>query len=442
MDNYTLLKEQLNKKGVEYTEKGKTRRTLTIKDTGDKISPSQLSKKKFDEMTKRYGLENLDNVPKPEKIEKLKPTKRQFKKVFEKKERMDSGVVIDGKPVVPSYLNPFPSTGAKASNDIEDINAVDMPESNVNNGTPAIEPNPESLKNFVKVKVNEEDRKRQTNEPNINILNNITPASLSSPVVLPTTNLVSQQQSNIDANNTALAPSQQVQRQEASKQVETQKGLSTEDTSNLNNLNEGLKQDNALNIDNKDVLDEANMIIKNTSNKINDSENIDVDAKVLTLAEKEIQNGLESDKEAIENKLNKFLQSYDPNLVDFSSPDAIKQYTLLTTQLLRLLNDKIEFLPDIEKGVNQVNKIKAQINQGDNIVKQGKIEPELENLKRAKVKSGKNQNIVKQGKIEPEIEQQKDQLDGIHERYVDYNGIKYLELNDYHPALVVGALKL
>lgn len=418
MDNYTLLKEQLNKKGVEYTEKGKTRRTLTIKDTGDTISPSQLSKKKFDEMTKRYGLENLDNVPKPEKIEKLKPTKRQFKKVFQKKERTDSGVVIDGKPIVPSYLNPFPSTGAKASNDIEDINAVDMPESNVNNGTPTIEPNPLKgrEKNFVKVKVNEEDRKRQTNEPNINILNNITPASLSSPVVLPTTNLVSQQQSNIDANNTALAPSQQVQRQEASKQVETQKGLSTEDTSNLNNLNEGLKQDNALNIDNKDVLDEANMIIKNTSNKINDGENIDVDAKVLTLAEKEIQNGLESDKEAIENKLNKFLQTYDPNLIDYTSPDAIKQYTLLTTQLLRLLNDKVEFLPDIEKGVNQVNKVKAEINQGD--------------------------NIVKQGKIEPELEKQKDQLDGIHERYVDYNGIKYLELNDYHPALVVGALKL
>lgn len=415
MDNYTLLKEQLNKKGVEYTEKGKTRRTLTIKDTGDTISPSQLSKKKFDEMTKRYGLENLDNVPKPEKIEKLKPTKRQFKKVFQKKERTDSGVVIDGKPIVPSYLNPFPSTGAKASNDIEDINAVDMPESNANNGTPAIEPEHQSLKPR-KVKVNQEDRKRQTNEPNINILNNITPASLSSPVVLPTTNLVSQQQSNIDANNTALAPSQQVQRQEASKQVETQKGLSTEDTSNLNNLNEGLKQDNALNIDNKDVLDEANMIIKNTSNKINDGENIDVDAKVLTLAEKEIQNGLESDKEAIENQLNKFLQTYDPNLIDYTSPDAIKQYTLLTTQLLRLLNDKVEFLPDIKKGVDQVNKVKAEINQGD--------------------------NIVKQGKIEPELEKQKDQLDGIHERYVDYNGIKYLELNDYHPALVVGALKL
>lgn len=415
MDNYTLLKEQLNKKGVEYTEKGKTRRTLTIKDTGDTISPSQLSKKKFDEMTKRYGLENLDNVPKPEKIEKLKPTKRQFKKVFQKKERTDSGVVIDGKPIVPSYLNPFPSTGAKASNDIEDINAVDMPESNVNNGTPTIEPEHQSLKPR-KVKVNQEDRKRETNEPNINILNNITPASLSSPVVLPTTNLVSQQQSNIDANNTALAPSQQVQRQEASKQVETQKGLSTEDTSNLNNLNEGLKQDNALNIDNKDVLDEANIIINNTSNKINDGENIDVDAKVLTLAEKEIQNGLESDKEAIENQLNKFLQTYDPNLIDYTSPDAIKQYTLLTTQLLRLLNDKVEFLPDIKKGVDQVNKVKAEINQGD--------------------------NIVKQGKIEPELEKQKDQLDGIHERYVDYNGIKYLELNDYHPALVVGALKL
>ena len=412
MNNYTLLKEQLNKKGVEYTEKGKARRTLTIKNTGDTISPSQLSKKKFDEMTKQYGLENLNNIPKPDK----KPTKKQFKKVFKKRERRDSTVVIDPIKNEPSYISPFPSTGAKASNDIEDINAVDMPQSNANNGTPALETNPKVEKNFVKVKVNEEDRKRQTNEPNINILNNITPASLSSPVVLPITNLVSQQQSNIDANNTALAPSQQVQRQEASKQVETQKGLSTEDTSNLNNLNEGLKQDNALNIDNKDVLDEANMIIKNTSNKINDGENIDVDAKVLTLAEKEIQNGLESDKEAIENQLNKFLQTYDPNLIDYTSPDAIKQYTLLTTQLLRLLNDKVEFLPDIKKGVDQVNKVKAEINQGD--------------------------NIVKQGKIEPEIEQQKDQLDGIHEKYVDYNGIKYLELNDYHPALVVGALKL
>lgn len=420
MDNYTLLKEQLNKKGVEYTEKGKTRRTLTIKNTGDTISPSQLSKKKFDEMTKRYGLENLDNVPKPEKIEKLKPTKRQFKKVFQKKERTDSAVVIDpikNEPIVPSYISPFPSTGVKASNDIEDINADYMPQSNANNGTPAIKPNHQSLKPLTgKVKINQEDRIRETNEPNINILNNITPASLSSPVVLPTTNLVAQQQTNVDANNTALAPSQQVQRQEASKQVETQKGLSTEDTSNLNNLNEGLKQDNALNIDNKDVLDEANMIIKNTSNKINDGENIDVDAKVLTLAEKEIQNGLESDKEAIENQLNKFLQTYDPNLIDYTSPDAIKQYTLLTTQLLRLLNDKVEFLPDIKRGVDKVNKIKAEINQGD--------------------------NIVKQSKIEPEIEKQKDQLDGIHERYVDYNGIKYLELNDYHPALVVGALKL
>lgn len=417
MDNYTLLKEQLNKKGVEYTEKGKTRRTLTIKDTGDTISPSQLSKKKFDEMTKRYGLDNLDNVPKSEKIKKLKPTKRQFKKVFEKRERMDSGVVIDGKPVVPTYISPFPSTGAKASNDIEDINADYMPESNANNGTPAIEPEHQSLKPLAgKVKVNQEDRKRETNEPNINILNNITPASLSSPVVLPTTNLVAQQQTNVDANNTALAPSKQVERQEASNPIETQKGLNTEDTSNLNNLEKGLEQDNMLNIDNKDVLDEANMIIKNASNKINDSENVDVDAKVLTLAEKEIQNGLESDKENIENQLNKFLQTYDPNLIDYSSPDAIKQYTLLTTQLLRLLNDKVEFLPDIKKGVDKVNKIKAEINQGD--------------------------NIVKQGRIEPEIEKQKDQLDGIHEKYIDYNGIKYLELNDFHPAMVVGALKL
>lgn len=431
MDNYSILKKKLDKKGIEYSEKGTKRKTLIIKDTNDKITPSQINKSnaKFASMAKRYNLEEVaqpDFVekPKPEQVKILKPVKKpQFAKRYAKVEKLQVAKEDFVEPpnkqnmVKPTYISPFPSTGAKASNDIEDINAVDMPESNANNGTPAIETEHQSLKPLVgKVKVNEEDRKRQTNEPNINILNNITPASLSSPVVLPTTNLVSQQQSNIDANNTALAPSQQVQRQEASKQVETQKGLSTEDTSNLNNLNEGLKQDNALNIDNKDVLDEANMIIKNTSNKINDSENIDVDAKVLTLAEKEIQNGLESDKEAIENKLNKFLQSYDPNLVDFSSPDAIKQYTLLTTQLLRLLNDKIEFLPDIEKGVNQVNKIKAQINQGD--------------------------NIVKQGKIEPEIEQQKDQLDGIHERYVDYNGIKYLELNDFHPAMVVGALKL
>lgn len=433
MDNYNFIKNGVKEKGYKIKESANKRgkRLDIYKSDGSSVSitPSQLNKsqKKFLEMLKKFNLENVSEVqfskednkypvvksktkvikPLEQKLSNVKPTLQNAKTVKPQKK--------NNMPVMPNIL-PFPSTGAKASNDIEDINAVDMPESNVNNGTPTIEPNPGREKNFVKVKVNEEDRKRQTNEPNINILNNITPASLSSPVVLPTTNLVSQQQSNIDANNTALAPSQQVQRQEASKQVETQKGLSTEDTSNLNNLNEGLKQDNALNIDNKDVLDEANMIIKNTSNKINDGENIDVDAKVLTLAEKEIQNGLESDKEAIENQLNKFLQTYDPNLIDYTSPDAIKQYTLLTTQLLRLLNDKVEFLPDIKKGVDQVNKVKAEINQGD--------------------------NIVKQGKIEPELEKQKDQLDGIHERYVDYNGIKYLELNDYHPALVVGALKL
>lgn len=435
MDNYTILKHKLDKKGVEYTEKGKTRKTLTIKDTGDKITPSQINKSnaKFASMAKRYNLEEVaqpDFVEKPklEQVKILKPLtgkKPHFAKRYAKVEKLQVAkedfveppnkqnfTVLQKKP---TYISPFPSTGAKASNDIEDINAVDMPESNANNGTPAIEPEHQSLKPR-KVKVNQEDRKRETNEPNINILNNITPASLSSPVVLPTTNLVSQQQSNIDANNTALAPSQQVQRQEASKQVETQKGLSTEDTSNLNNLNEGLKQDNMLNIDNKDVLDEANMIIKDASNKINDAENVDVDAKVLTLVEKEIQNGLESDKENIENQLNKFLQTYDPNLIDYTSPDAIKQYTLLTTQLLRLLNDKVEFLPDIKKGVDKISKIKAEINQGD--------------------------NIVKQGRIEPEIEKQKDKLDGIHEKYVDYNGIKYLELNDFHPAMVVGALKL
>lgn len=431
MDNYSILKKKLDKKGIEYSEKGTKRKTLIIKDTNDKITPSQINKSnaKFASMAKRYNLEEVaqpDFVekPKPEQVKILKPVKKPpFAKRYAKVEKLQVAKEDFVEPpnkqnmVKPTYISPFPSTGAKTSNDIEDINADYMPQSNANNGTPAIEPEHQSLKPLAgRVKVNQEDRIRETNEPNINILNNITPASLSSPVVLPTTNLVAQQQSNIDANNTALAPSQQVQRQEASKQVETQKGLSTEDTSNLNNLNEGLKQDNALNIDNKDVLDEANMIIKNTSNKINDGENIDVDAKVLTLAEKEIQNGLESDKEAIENQLNKFLQTYDPNLIDYTSPDAIKQYTLLTTQLLRLLNDKVEFLPDIKKGVDKVNKIKAEINQGD--------------------------NIVKQSKIEPEIEQQKDQLDGIHEKYVDYNGIKYLELNDFHPSLVVGGLKL
>lgn len=433
MDNYSILKQKLDKKGIEYSEKGTKRKTLIIKDTNDKITPSQINKSnaKFASMAKRYNLEEVaqpDFVekPKPEQVKILKPVKKPpFAKRYAKVEKLQVAKEDFVEPpnkqnfkvVKPTYISPFPSTGAKASNDIEDINADYMPQSNANNGTPAIEPNHQSLKPLTgKVKINQEDRIRETNEPNINILNNITPASLSSPVVLPTTNLVAQQQTNVDANNTALPPSKQVQRQEASKQVETQKGLSTEDTSNLNNLNEGLKQDNALNIDNKDVLDEANMIIKNTSNKINDGENIDVDAKVLTLAEKEIQNGLESDKEAIENQLNKFLQTYDPNLIDYTSPDAIKQYTLLTTQLLRLLNDKVEFLPDIKKGINTVNKIKAEINQGD--------------------------NIVKQSKIEPEIEQQKDQLDGIHEKYVDYNGIKYLELNDFHPSLVVGALKL
>jgi hypothetical protein len=429
MDNYTILKQKLDKKGIEYSEKGTKRKTLIIKDTNDKITPSQINKSnaKFASMAKRYNLEEVaqpDFVekPKPEQVKILKPVKKPpFAKRYAKVEKLQVAKEDFVEPpnkqnmVKPTYISPFPSTGAKASNDIEDINADYMPESNANNGTPAIEPEHQSLKPK-KVKVNQEDRKRETNEPNINILNNITPASLSSPVVLPTTNLVAQQQTNIDANNTALPPSKQVERLEASKPIETQKGLNTEDTSNLNNLEKGLEQDNMLNIDNKDVLDEANMIIKNASNKINDSENVDVDAKVLTLAEKEIQNGLESDKENIENQLNKFLQTYDPNLIDYTSPDAIKQYTLLTTQLLRLLNDKVEFLPDIKKGVDQVNKVKAEINQGD--------------------------NIVKQGKIEPELEKQKDQLDGIHERYVDYNGIKYLELNDFHPAMVVGALKL
>lgn len=433
MDNYSILKQKLDKKGIEYSEKGTKRKTLIIKDTNDKITPSQINKSnaKFASMTKRYNLEevaqpNFVEKPKPEQVKILKPVKKpHFTKRYAKVEKLQVAKEDFVEPpnkqnfkvVKPTYISPFPSTGAKASNDIEDINADYMPESNANNGTPAIEPEHQSLKPLTgKVKVNQEDRKRETNEPNINILNNITPASLSSPVVLPTTNLVAQQQTNIDANNTALAPSQQVERQEASKPIETQKGLNTEDKSNLNNLTKGLEQDNMLNIDNKDVLDEANMIIKDASNKINDAENVDVDAKVLTLAEKEIQNGLESDKENIENQLNKFLQTYDPNLIDYTSPDAIKQYTLLTTQLLRLLNDKVEFLPDIKKGVDKVNKIKAEINQGD--------------------------NIVKQSKIEPEIEKQKDNLDGIHERYVDYNGIKYLELNDFHPALIIGGLKL
>lgn len=431
MDNYSILKQKLDNKGIEYSEKGTKRKTLIIKDTNDKITPSQINKSnaKFASMAKRYNLEEVaqpDFVekPKPEQVKILKPVKKVAKR-YAKVEKLQVAKEDFVEPpnkqnftvVKPTYISPFPSTGAKASNDIEDINADYMPESNANNGTPAIEPEHQSLKPLAgKVKVNQEDRKRETNEPNINILNNITPASLSSPVVLPTTNLVAQQQTNIDANNTALAPSQQVERQEASKPIETQKGLNTEDKSNLNNLTKALEQDNMLNIDNKDVLDEANMIIKNASNKINDAENVDVDAKVLTLAEKEIQNGLESDKENIENQLNKFLQTYDPNLIDYTSPDAIKQYTLLTTQLLRLLNDKVEFLPDIKRGVDKVNKIKAEINQGD--------------------------NIVKQSKIEPEIEKQKDQLDGIHEKYIDYNGIKYLELNDFHPSLVVGALKL
>lgn len=366
---------------------------------------------------KRNGLfvKTKDGTVKVIKANQVK-TKKQFQKIQEELNITipDIDEAIETKKPKKLPVTPFPSTGAEPVNDVEDINKVDLPASNVNNGTPAPEPKTPTVKSK-KVKVNENDRILVRDEPTINLLDQITPASVATPVIVSSENLVAQQNTNVDAllpNNVSL----QVQQQEASQPIQYQKNLSTEDTDQLNKVSSQLKQDAALNMENKDAIDNVNKTVDNVIDSIDTPENVDVDAKLATVLEKELVNGVEAATEDTDLKLREFLTTFDPNTIDYTSPDALKNYALMTTLLLRQLNDKVEFLPDIDKGIKKVNKLQAEINQGN--------------------------NIVKEGRVEPQIEKQYDGLDGIHEKYVDYNGIKYLELNDYHPALVIGGLKL
>lgn len=421
MDNYTILKNDIKAKGYKIDESGNKRKRLDIyKPDGtfiESITPSKVNKSKqtFLKMQKQYSLPSIPEIPKEEKTKVIKPLDQKVKNVkptLQYAKKVEPQKKID-MPIMPNIL-PFPSTGAEPVNDVEDINKVDLPASNVNNGTPAPEPKTPTVKSK-KVKVNESDRILVRDEPTINLLNQITPASVATPVIVSSENLVAQQNTNVDAllpNNVSL----QVKQQEASQPIEYQKNLSTEDTDKLNKLSSQLKQDVALNMENKDAIDNVNKTVDNVIDSIDTPENVDVDAKLITVVEKELVNGVEAATEDTDLKLREFLTTFDPNSIDYSSPDAVKNYALMTTLLLRQLNDKVEFLPDIDKGIKKVNKLQAEINQGN--------------------------NIVKEGRIELELEKQKDNLDGIHERYVDYNGIKYLELNDYHPALVVGGLKL
>jgi hypothetical protein len=237
----------------------------------------------------------------------------------------------------------------------------------------------------------------------------------------PVENLKAQQESNIDAVNPALPISEQVKRKDVKQVKTTNTSLTTEQQDiTKNNLNV-LRDDVNNNIDiSNQGKKEINTLITNIEKNIDTPEDVDVINELAGIMTKELEQGVENTNDDINTKLREFLTTYDPNLVDFSSPDATKQYALLTTHLLKQLSDKIEFFPDVDKGVKKVNKIQAEINQGNNITKAGDI-----NIEPDKEKQGSNPLI-----------------DGIYEKYIDFNGVKYLDLNDHHPKLVVGGLKL
>ncbi len=295
---------------------------------------------------------------------------------------------------------PFPSSSSRPSNDLDDVNPETTPTSNASSGNQNDNPKPVSLPASTPI-VNKNDQVRQDgNDPVIEA--QITPAS-SLNIDNPEPdyiNIKTQQESKVDANL----------QHDLSKQVRLQEMETTPQKDLPKNVN----------TDNQSIIvNNANKLETPVSKAFNKTAVNDKDADIVnkeaTLLDAEVKNAINTTEEDVDTKLREFLTTYNPENIDYTSPDAVKQYALLTTHLLKQLNDKVEFIPSIDKGVKKVEKIQAEINQGNNITKAGKVEiPEDSN---------------KYG------------LDAIYDKYITQGDMKYLPEDSYHPALVVGGLR-
>lgn len=314
-----------------------------------------------------------------------------------------------------------PSIGSKPSNDIDNINAADANVENNTNSGNSSKSNTTVVKDTPNITVNKQEQVEVRDNPLPNIVDNLTPASSSANAQAEVVNLKAQQETNVDSINPALPPSELAKRKRVKKVKLVNKNLTTEQQditfNNLNVIRDSVNNNADMSNDGKKQI---NNLLDNIEKTVDTPQDVDVINELAGVMTKELEQGVENTTEDINTKLREFLTTYDPNLVDFSSPDATKQYALLTTHLLKQLSDKIEFFPQVEKGVKKVEKIQAEVNQGNNITKAGQI-----NIEPQKEKQGSNPLI-----------------DGLYEKYIDFNGIKYLDLNDHHPSLVIGGLKL
>lgn len=328
-------------------------------------------------------------------------------------------------PITPfdeNEINPsIPSIGSKTSNDIDNVNPADAYVENNNNSGNSSKSNTTVVKDTPNITVNKQEQVEVRDNPLPNIVDNLTPASSSANSGAEVVNLKAQQETNVDSINPALPPSELAKRKRVKKVKLVNKNLTTEQQditfNNLNVIRDSVNNNADMSNDGKKQI---NNLLDNIEKSVDTPQDVDVINELAGVMTKELEQGVENTTEDINTKLREFLTTYDPNLVDFSSPDATKQYALLTTHLLKQLSDKIEFFPQVEKGVKKVEKIQAEVNQGNNITKAGQI-----NIEPQKEKQGSNPLI-----------------DGLYEKYIDFNGIKYLDLNDHHPSLVIGGLKL
>lgn len=303
-----------------------------------------------------------------------------------------------------------PSMGSKPVNDIDDVNADNTPTSNVSAGNQGVKPKTVKVK-VKNIKVNPADAIEIRDNEDPVIVAQLTQASLSPESIVKPENKKAQQESNIDSINPALPPSEQKKREDIQAPT-VNENIPTEVQNsfynNLQNLVKDVENNEQLTDEGKKQIDKVIDKIE----KVEDPQDIDVVDNLAPNAVKEVEAGVEQATEDIDTKLRQFLLTYDPNLVDYSSPDAMKQYALMTTHLLKQISDKVEFIPDINKGVKKVDKLQAEINQSSNITTPSNIQ-------------------------EPDYG-----FDGIYDKFVSFNNIKYLELDDFHPALTYPTLKV
>lgn len=318
-----------------------------------------------------------------------------------------------GKKIL-ARINPFPETSALPSNNLTDVNPAQITETKTGSSNVA-EPVAKITFKPKKIKPNKNDQVLNRGAISYDIENQITPAASSS-VVADSSSRAIEQSSKVDS----LLPhdvSRQVQFTEATKDSKDVKhpNLTTEQIDQLEKTKQVLIEDISSNMDNKKEAEQVSKVIADTlDNPELKPEDVEVINKLSGLMSKELQVGVEDSVEELDTKLREFLQTYDPNTIDYTSPDAMKQYALLTTYLLKQISNKIEFFPPVKKGVEKVEQIEAEINQSNNIVKQGKIEKQITF---------------------------NDGLDGIYEKFIDLPiaGMKILPLDEFHPSLVIGA---